>query len=98
MLLFGFIFQHYGLCKIAQTAIIVACSHSWFCLECLEDVSHILTNGYKHLKLYIFLMQVALPRETVTGTCFLQHYIECVLALQGASCSLAQGLSSLSGV
>ncbi|XP_024019089.1 UDP-sugar pyrophosphorylase, partial [Morus notabilis] len=36
-------------------------------------------------------IKVALPRETVTGTCFLQHYIECVLALQGASCSLAQG-------
>jgi UDP-sugar pyrophosphorylase len=28
---------------------------------------------------------VALPRETTTGTCFLQHYIESILALQEAS-------------
>ncbi|XP_062111420.1 UDP-sugar pyrophosphorylase isoform X2 [Humulus lupulus] len=36
-------------------------------------------------------IKVALPRETTTGTCFLQHYIESVLALQEASYSLTQG-------
>ncbi|PON60129.1 UTP--glucose-1-phosphate uridylyltransferase family [Parasponia andersonii] len=36
-------------------------------------------------------IKVALPRETTTGTCFLQHYIESILALQEASHSLAQG-------
>lgn len=36
-------------------------------------------------------IKVALPRETVTGTSFLQHYIECILALQEASSSLAKG-------
>ncbi|KAL5559694.1 hypothetical protein UlMin_035905 [Ulmus minor] len=36
-------------------------------------------------------IKVALPRETTTGTCFLQHYIECILALQEASHKLLQG-------
>ncbi|XP_026457565.1 UDP-sugar pyrophosphorylase-like [Papaver somniferum] len=40
--------------------------------------------GYNGIKL-------ALPSETTTGTCFLQHYIESILALQEASCRLAQG-------
>ncbi|XP_050364596.1 UDP-sugar pyrophosphorylase isoform X2 [Argentina anserina] len=31
-------------------------------------------------------IKVALPRETTTGTCFLHHYIETILALQDASC------------
>jgi len=30
-------------------------------------------------------LQVALPAETTTGTCFIQHYIESILALQDAS-------------
>ncbi|KAI5015508.1 hypothetical protein ZWY2020_056898 [Hordeum vulgare] len=34
--------------------------------------------GYKGIK-------VALPRETTTGKCFLQHYIESILSLQEAS-------------
>nr|GMD85205.1 UDP-sugar pyrophosphorylase [Ipomoea batatas] len=38
-------------------------------------------------------IKVALPQETTTGTCFLQHYIESVLALQEASCKLSQGES-----
>ncbi|KAG0492425.1 hypothetical protein HPP92_005823 [Vanilla planifolia] len=33
---------------------------------------------------------VALPSESTTGTCFLQHYIECILALQEASCKVSQ--------
>ncbi|KAH7674669.1 UTP--xylose-1-phosphate uridylyltransferase protein [Dioscorea alata] len=40
--------------------------------------------GYKGIKL-------ALPLETTTGRCFLQHYIESILALQEASCKLVQG-------
>jgi hypothetical protein len=37
-------------------------------------------------------LQVALPAETTTGTCFLQYYIESILALQEDSCRLTQGL------
>ncbi|XP_020108847.1 UDP-sugar pyrophosphorylase isoform X1 [Ananas comosus] len=40
--------------------------------------------GYKGIKL-------ALPAETTTGKCFLQQYIESILALQEASCKLAGG-------
>ncbi|KAK1271620.1 UDP-sugar pyrophosphorylase [Acorus gramineus] len=40
--------------------------------------------GYKGIKL-------ALPAESTTGTCFLQHYIENILALQNASNSILQG-------
>ncbi|KAK4481326.1 hypothetical protein RD792_012211 [Penstemon davidsonii] len=36
-------------------------------------------------------IKVALPQESTTGTCFLQHYIESILALQETSCRLAQG-------
>ncbi|KAI9078297.1 hypothetical protein K1719_039673 [Acacia pycnantha] len=39
--------------------------------------------------------KVALPVETITGTCFLQHYIESILALQEASCKLSQGESQV---
>ncbi|XP_030526560.1 UDP-sugar pyrophosphorylase [Rhodamnia argentea] len=35
-------------------------------------------------------IKVALPAETTSGTCFLQHYIESILALQEASCTLAE--------
>ncbi|CAI0610505.1 unnamed protein product [Linum tenue] len=38
-------------------------------------------------------IKVALPRETTTGACFLQHYIENVLALQEASCKVTGGQS-----
>ncbi|XP_073031749.1 UDP-sugar pyrophosphorylase-like [Primulina eburnea] len=36
-------------------------------------------------------IKVALPLESTTGTCFLQHYIESILALQETSCRLSQG-------
>lgn len=36
-------------------------------------------------------IKVALPAETTTGTCFVQNYIECILALQELSCRLAEG-------
>ncbi|KAL6873655.1 hypothetical protein ACP4OV_013737 [Aristida adscensionis] len=39
--------------------------------------------GYKGIK-------VALPRETTTGKCFIQHYIESILALQEASCKMVE--------
>ena len=35
---------------------------------------------------------MALPIESTTGTCFLQHYIESILALQDASCKIVEGL------
>ncbi|KAF7829793.1 UDP-sugar pyrophosphorylase-like [Senna tora] len=38
-------------------------------------------------------IKVALPAETTTGTCFVQHYIESILALQEASCKLSSGES-----
>ncbi|CAN0928422.1 UDP-sugar pyrophosphorylase [Linum grandiflorum] len=38
-------------------------------------------------------IKVALPQETTTGTCFLQHYIENILALQEASCKMTGGQS-----
>lgn len=41
------------------------------------------------------MLQVALPAEITTGTGFLQHYIESILALQEASCRLSEGLSPL---
>ncbi|XP_073116957.1 UDP-sugar pyrophosphorylase [Elaeis guineensis] len=40
--------------------------------------------GYKGIKL-------ALPSEITTGRCFLEHYIESILALQEANCKLALG-------
>ncbi|XP_072979799.1 UDP-sugar pyrophosphorylase isoform X1 [Typha angustifolia] len=40
--------------------------------------------GYKGIKL-------ALPAETTTGKCFLQHYIESILALQEASYKCVEG-------
>ncbi|VFR00245.1 unnamed protein product [Cuscuta campestris] len=40
-------------------------------------------------------IKVALPQETTTGTCFLQHYIESILALQEASCEPSQGESPI---
>jgi UDP-sugar pyrophosphorylase len=43
--------------------------------------------GYKGIK-------VALPRETTTGKCFLQHYIESILSLQEASCKMVDGMCS----
>lgn len=38
-------------------------------------------------------IKVALPRESLTQTCFLQHYIESILALQEASLKLQGGRS-----
>ncbi|CAH9128460.1 unnamed protein product [Cuscuta epithymum] len=40
-------------------------------------------------------IKVALPQETTTGTCFLEHYIESILALQEASCESSQGESPI---
>ncbi|XP_042965764.1 UDP-sugar pyrophosphorylase-like isoform X1 [Carya illinoinensis] len=42
-------------------------------------------------------IKVALSAETASGTCFLQNYIESILALQEASCRLVQGLSPPNG-
>ena len=41
---------------------------------------------------------MALPAETTTGTCFLQLFIESILALQEASSRLTKGLYDISFV
>ncbi|KAG5525128.1 hypothetical protein RHGRI_031715 [Rhododendron griersonianum] len=51
--------------------------------------------GYNGIKVdystSAYLLQVALPRESSSGTCYLQHYIESILALQDASSRLVEG-------
>ncbi|CAN1761803.1 UDP-sugar pyrophosphorylase 1 [Linum perenne] len=46
----------------------------------------------------MLVREVALPQETTTGTCFLQHYIENVLALLEASCKMTGGRSMVISV
>lgn len=57
-------------------------------------LSHMIAYSFQFYN-NTYHFQVALPQETTTGTCFLQHYIESVLALQEASCKLSQGLNLL---
>ncbi|XP_062115865.1 UDP-sugar pyrophosphorylase-like [Humulus lupulus] len=59
----------------------------------VEKAAFVLVAGGLGERLGYNGIKVALPRETTTGTCFLQHYIESVLALQEASYgySLKQG-------
>lgn len=57
-------------------------------VKCLQ-VERIKFSSFDQLSLPL---QVALPLESTTGTCFVQHYIESILALQEASCRLAEGL------
>lgn len=56
-----------------------------------KDAAFVLVAGGLGERLGYNGIKVALPRETTTGTCFLQHYIESILALQDASCSLVEG-------
>jgi hypothetical protein len=58
----------------------------------LDELVVMYCHGSK-LLLYDF-GQVALPRETTTGKCFLQHYIESILSLQEASCKMVDGMYS----
>ncbi|XP_047342023.1 UDP-sugar pyrophosphorylase [Impatiens glandulifera] len=56
-----------------------------------KDAAFVLVAGGLGERLGYNGIKVALPRETTTGTCFLQHYIDSILALQDASCSLVEG-------
>ncbi|KAH1065208.1 hypothetical protein J1N35_030195 [Gossypium stocksii] len=56
-----------------------------------QDAAFVLVAGGLGERLGYNGIKVALPAETTTGTCFLQLYIESILALQEASCRLSQG-------
>ncbi|KAK2974555.1 hypothetical protein RJ640_009777 [Escallonia rubra] len=56
-----------------------------------QDAAFVLVAGGLGERLGYNGIKVALPVESTTGTCFLQHYIESILALQDASCRLEQG-------
>ncbi|KAK6938353.1 UDPGP family [Dillenia turbinata] len=55
------------------------------------DAAFVLVAGGLGERLGYNGIKVALPCETTTGTCFLLHYIESILALQGASNRLRGG-------
>ncbi|KAM6543980.1 hypothetical protein CsatB_008427 [Cannabis sativa] len=57
----------------------------------VQNAAFVLVAGGLGERLGYNGIKVALPRETSTGTCFLQHYIESVLALEEASYGLTQG-------
>ncbi|KAK3009035.1 hypothetical protein RJ639_014619 [Escallonia herrerae] len=57
----------------------------------VQDAAFVLVAGGLGERLGYNGIKVALPVESTTGTCFLQHYIESILALQDASCRLEQG-------
>ncbi|KAM7279842.1 hypothetical protein ACFE04_006976 [Oxalis oulophora] len=56
-----------------------------------KDAAFVLVAGGLGERLGYNGIKVALPAETTTGTCFLQHYIDSILALQDASSSTEQG-------
>ncbi|KAB2083159.1 hypothetical protein ES319_A05G246600v1 [Gossypium barbadense] len=56
-----------------------------------QDAAFVLVAGGLGERLGYNEIKVALPAETTTGTCFLQLYIESILALQEASSRLSQG-------
>ncbi|KAJ8450334.1 hypothetical protein Cgig2_004791 [Carnegiea gigantea] len=68
-------------------------------METKETVSDIVPEDQDEIMPHIasshtsptLIPTVALPSETCTGTCFLELYIESILALQEASCRLAEG-------
>ncbi|XP_052190773.1 UDP-sugar pyrophosphorylase [Diospyros lotus] len=57
----------------------------------MQNAAFVLVAGGLGERLGYNGIKVALPRESSTGTCFLQHYIESILALQEASCRLVEG-------
>lgn len=74
---------------------LLPCNKSLSCMFCakLLHMNSLLSDWELFLILgHCFcILQVALPAETTTGTCFLQHYIESILALQEVSSKLSQG-------
>ncbi|XP_024987087.1 UDP-sugar pyrophosphorylase-like [Cynara cardunculus var. scolymus] len=57
----------------------------------VQNAAFVLVAGGLGERLGYNGIKVALPMETTTGTCFLQHYIESILCLSEASCRQAQG-------
>ncbi|KAH1039344.1 hypothetical protein J1N35_041087, partial [Gossypium stocksii] len=56
-----------------------------------QDAAFVLVAGGLGERLGYNGIKVALPAETTTGTCYLQLYIESILALQEASSRFLQG-------
>ncbi|KAH1097144.1 hypothetical protein J1N35_014065 [Gossypium stocksii] len=61
-----------------------------------QDAAFFLVAGGLGERLGYNGIKVALPAETTTETCFLQLYIESILALQEASSRFSQGLCGFS--
>ncbi|XP_076957614.1 UDP-sugar pyrophosphorylase-like [Bidens hawaiensis] len=57
----------------------------------VQDAAFVLVAGGLGERLGYRGIKVALPMETTTGTCFLQHYVESILSLSEASFKQAQG-------
>ncbi|KAM7507796.1 hypothetical protein LguiA_018249 [Lonicera macranthoides] len=57
----------------------------------VQNAAFVLVAGGLGERLGYNGIKVALPIESTTETCFLQHYIESILALQDASCRIVQG-------
>jgi len=57
------------------------------------DAAFVLVAGGLGERLGYGGIKLALPSETTTGTCFLQVYVESILALQEASCKQNEGTS-----
>ncbi|KAI7750566.1 hypothetical protein M8C21_022288, partial [Ambrosia artemisiifolia] len=59
----------------------------------VQNAAFVLVAGGLGERLGYNGIKVALPTETTTGTCFLQHYIESILCLSEATCKHTQGES-----
>nr|GEU63393.1 UDP-sugar pyrophosphorylase [Tanacetum cinerariifolium] len=57
----------------------------------VQNAAFVLVAGGLGERLGYNGIKVALPMETTTGTCFLEHYIESILSLSEASCKHAEG-------
>ncbi|KAE9446515.1 hypothetical protein C3L33_21591, partial [Rhododendron williamsianum] len=57
----------------------------------MQNAAFVLVAGGLGERLGYNGIKVALPRESSSGTCYLQHYIESILALQDASSRLVEG-------
>ncbi|GKA85778.1 UDP-sugar pyrophosphorylase [Tanacetum coccineum] len=57
----------------------------------VQNAAFVLVAGGLGERLGYNGIKVALPMETTTGTCFLEHYIESILSLSEARCKHAEG-------
>ncbi|GMP79552.1 hypothetical protein CsSME_00035042 [Camellia sinensis var. sinensis] len=58
----------------------------------MKNAAFVLVAGGLGERLGYNGIKVALPQESSSETCFLQHFIESILASQEASCKLVEGL------